>query len=65
MANGEAQVQGEKLQALIAGHCVNTSMVGSLTVEQRAAIESLEWSQVWAMREARQSTGEIANLFMI
>ncbi len=56
---------GEKLQSLIDGNCVIQSAVASLTPAQKQAIEDLPWSQVYAMREARQITGELVGFFMI
>ena len=64
MANLTSQA-GEKLQALIDGECIDTNAISALTDTQRQAIEALDWSQIWALREAREQVGVVRNSEMI
>ena len=56
---------GEKLQALVDGDCVPSSFANTLTVTQKEAIEELDWSKIWAMREAREKVGAVQGSSMI
>jgi hypothetical protein len=51
---------GEKLQALVDGACISHSFAEGLTSTQKAAIEALEWSYIWALREVRERVGAIS-----
>ena len=54
-----------KLQVLIAADCIDESAVSALTPTQRSAIESLTWTEIDNLINARQKTGRQPGLFWI
>jgi hypothetical protein len=56
---------GPKLNALIAGGCIDATQAAELSPQQVAAIEALTWIQVGTMIEVHAAVGQVPNGIMI
>lgn len=61
----QSETRGEKLQVLVDADCIEAQAINTLTDAQKAAIENLAWSQIYALKEARMATGPVHGTNMI
>jgi hypothetical protein len=54
-----------KLQTLVENDCLVQTRANELTTEQKAAIEALAWSQIYALVESRLAVGLVTGTGMI